>query len=327
MASLPPRQTYQTARGHSLSFIHIPSRDPSRPTLLLLHGFPSQLHDWTPQIAFLSEKGYGVVAPDLLGFGESSKPSDASEYRLRAMSDDLVGLLDDHLALGKTEVVGVGHDLGAMLLSRIAVYHPRCLSKLVYIAVGPAKMGSPFDVQQINDMTKKMLGYEVIGYIPWIAGDDTGAQQELETHAESAMSLMFCADHSLWDEWFRPLGKMRQFVTEDRKVPIGEWYTDELRRHHLDAYAREDGYKGAVGWYRMMMKNMFMEDERSLEDCEITRPVLFISDKTPGGQQQRGLLEAWAKDTRTVQVDGGHWLHLEQADATNKAIDGFLAEK
>lgn len=323
MALSFPRQTYQTRRGHALSFIHKSSRGPSCPTLLFLHGFPSQLHDWALQISYFSAEGFGIVAPDLLGFGESSKPSDTSEYRYRPMSDDVVGLLN-HLCLEKDTVVGIGHDLGAMLLSRIAVYHPNRLSKLVFITVGPPRMGSPFDVPQINDMTKKVLGYELLGYIPWIAGENTGAQEELEAHAESAMSLMFCADYTTWYEWFRPLGKLRQFVMENRRVSLGEWYTDELRRHHLDAFARRDGYKGTVGWYRMMMENLYMEDERGREDFQITQPVLFISDETPGGEQQKGMLEAWVKSMKTVKVEGGHWLHLEQADAANKAMADFI---
>lgn len=323
MASLPPRRTYQTKRGHALSFIHIPARDPSLSTLLFLHGFPSQLHDWTKQINFFSERGFALVAPDLLGFGGSSKPSDASQYRFRPMSDDLVGLLN-HLEIHGDTVVGIGHDLGAMLLSRMATYHPDRLSKLIFISVGPARMGSPFNVQEINDMTRKMLGYELLGYISWIAGEDTGAQQELEAHAESAMSLMFCADQTLWDEWFRPLGKMEQFVSEDRRVAVGSWYTDELRKHHLDAYSREHGYRGVVCWYRMMMKNLFMEDEAGYEGFVLDQPTLLITDTSPGGGQQESFLGAWAKEIKTVKIDGGHLLHLEKADETNEAILDFL---
>lgn len=323
MASLPPRQTYQTKRSHALSFIHIPRRDPSLSTLLFLHGFPSQLHDWTKQIDLFSKRGFGVVALDLLGFGGSSKPSDVSEYRFQPMSDDLVGLLD-HLELNGDSVVGIGHDLGAMLLSRMATYHPRRLSKLIFVSVGPARMGSPFNVQGINEMTKKILGHELLGYIPWIAGEDTGAQQELEAHAESAMSLMFCADHTQWDEWFRPMGKMRQFVGEGRRVAIGSWYSDELRKHHLNAYAHEDGYKGVVYWYRMMMGNLFMQDEVGYEEFVLDQPTLLITDTGPGGEQQQSFLGAWVKKVKTVKIDGGHWLHLERADETNEAVLDFL---
>lgn len=228
-----PRQTYRTKREYTYSFIHIPPQPTSQQTLLFLHGFPSQIHDWTHQIAHFSRQGYGIIAPDLLGYGESSKPSDASEYRLGLMCDDVTELVGSLRIQGS--LVGVGHDFGATLLSRMVAYYPDYFSALVFIAVGPPKMGTPFDVAVINEMTKKMLGYELLGYISWMGGEADDAQEELERHAESAMSLLFCADHKIWDEWFRPLGKMKQFVSEDRRVEIGPWYTPDFQRHHLEA--------------------------------------------------------------------------------------------
>lgn len=44
------------------------------PTVLLIHGFPSGRHDWPYQIDSLSSAGYGVVAPDCLGYGNSDAP-------------------------------------------------------------------------------------------------------------------------------------------------------------------------------------------------------------------------------------------------------------
>lgn len=317
-----PRKTVQTKRGHVYSLIHISASTPSRPTLLFLHGFPSTLHDWTHQIEHFSRLGFGIVAPDLLGYGQSSKPSDVSEYRLRPMSDDLVEILD---SLGERRVVGVGHDFGATLLSRMVAYYPDRFSALVFVAVGPPAMGTPFDVQMINEMTRKMLGHELLGYVPWLGGEKSDAQEVLERHPESAMSLMFCKDHSLWGEWFRPLGKMKQFVSEDQRAAIGDWYSSDLQQRHLEAFGAEDGYKGAVKWYAMWLENLFAADEVGCEDFQASQPVLFISDATAGGEQQAGMLGAWAANLQVVKLEGGHWLHLEHADATNRAIEDFLA--
>lgn len=238
------------------------------------------------------------------------------------MSDDVVELVES--LCQKSHVVGVGHDFGATLLSRMVAYYPDRFSALVFIAVGPPKVGTPFDVDMINEMTRKMLGHELLGYIPWIGGDGDDAQEELERHPESAMSLMFCANHSLWNEWFRPLGKMRQFVSEDTRADIGEWYTSDLQRHHLEAFGQKDGYKGAVRWYSMWMGNLFKKDEAGCEEFEAKQPVLFISDKTPGGEQQKVMLAAWAPKLTVAAIDGGHWLHIEQEEETNRLIEGFL---
>ena len=69
-----PHSTYTTARALTYSYIHIPPRLPNTQYILFLHGFPSTSYDWRHQISFFVAKGYGILAPDLLGFGETSKP-------------------------------------------------------------------------------------------------------------------------------------------------------------------------------------------------------------------------------------------------------------
>ena len=269
---------------------------------------------------FFAAKGHGVIVPDLLGYGQSSKSSNSSDYRLKLMSGDIVELLD---ALKQDAVVGVGHDFGATLLSRAVTYHPERFLKVAFLSVGPPKMGTPFDLETINSMTERMLGYEMLGYISWL-GRDPGAQQCLEQHAASAMSLVFCADHSQWNKWYRPKGKMRQFVEEDQRLAVGGWYPEHLQRRHLEAFGTTDGYKGAVKWYQMWTENLFAPDEVGFEDFKIQQPVLFIGDQDSG--QQSDMLHAWAPRMSVATVNGGHWVHLEQATAVNETLRDFIEE-
>ncbi|KAL4727154.1 hypothetical protein ACLX1H_006055 [Fusarium chlamydosporum] len=267
MASeLPPRDTFTARSGNKYSFISIKPTTRTT-TLLFLHGFPSTLSDWVHQIRYFSSEGYGVVALDLLGYGRSSKPDDVDQYRLKPMSDEVIELLD-HLALNT--VVGVGHDFGATLLSRLAAYYPSRWESLIFLSVGPPALGTPFDVDFINQMTKQMLGYEMLGYILWLA--DFDSQPILEKNAEAAMSLVFCSDQKEWDKWYHPLGKMQGFVHEDRRLPVASWYTKDLQEAHLEAFGSLDGYKGVCRWYRMWKDNLFAPDEKGFEDFKIQQP-------------------------------------------------------
>lgn len=196
-------RSFTTTKGHTYAYVHFPARA-NKPTILFIHGFPSHSGDWKYQIEHFSHQGYGAFAPDLLGFGESSKPDDVQWYRLRSTSDDLIELLNH---LGIDLVVGVGHDIGATVLSRLAAYYPERFSALAFLAVGPPKLGTPFDVTAINAMTRDMLGFELLGYIAWLGGEPEHARQTLEEHPESAMSLMFAAGETVWNQWLRPLGK------------------------------------------------------------------------------------------------------------------------
>lgn len=79
----------------------------SKPTFLLLHGFPSSSYDWRHQIAQLSSAGYGVVAPDLLGYGDTDKPVEIEAYSLKKISQHVAEILERE---NLEKVIGVGHD-------------------------------------------------------------------------------------------------------------------------------------------------------------------------------------------------------------------------
>ncbi|KAL7760933.1 hypothetical protein ACKLNR_007468 [Fusarium oxysporum f. sp. zingiberi] len=320
---LPARQKFTAHSGNVYSCIFIPPTAQST-TLLFLHGFPSTLTDWVHQIQHFSSEGYGVVALDLLGYGESSKPTDVNAYRLKPMSDEVIELLD-HLDL-KT-VVGIGHDFGATLLSRMAAYHPSRWEALVFLAVGPPRLGTPFDVDMINTMTKQFLGYEMLGYIPWLA--DYRSQEILEKNAEAAMSLMFCRDREEWETWFHPVGKMDEFVREDRRLPIALWYTEDLQKAHLKAFGSHDGYKGVCRWYRMWKDNLFAPDDQGFEDFHISQPVLFIVPSEPeqSAAQQQQMLSSWTPNLQTVKLNTSHWIHIQAPSETNTTIQNFLTSR
>jgi pimeloyl-ACP methyl ester carboxylesterase len=106
---------------------------PDGPAVLLLHGFPDSAVIWRHQIDALAAAGFRVVAPDLPGYGRSSKPAAVDRYRLAELVADMVGLL---AALGLRSVAVVGHDWGAVLAWRLALARPQRVSRLVALSVG-----------------------------------------------------------------------------------------------------------------------------------------------------------------------------------------------
>ena len=67
---------------------------------------PSNYKDFIPQ---LTGNGYGVILPELLGYGETDKPTEVEAYAFSPMCKQLVGILD---AEGVDKVIGLGHDFG-----------------------------------------------------------------------------------------------------------------------------------------------------------------------------------------------------------------------
>jgi pimeloyl-ACP methyl ester carboxylesterase len=101
--------------------------------VLLLHGWPDSAYVWRNQIPFLTGRGFRVIAPDLRGFGQSSRPVEVTDYALSKSVGDVTGLLD---ALGVESVHLVGHDWGAAVAWGTAMAHPNRVEKLVVLSVG-----------------------------------------------------------------------------------------------------------------------------------------------------------------------------------------------
>ncbi len=103
----------------------------SGPLVVLLHGFPEFWYSWRKQIPALIRAGFRVVAPDLRGYGESSKPPGVEDYRLLAVATDIAALIEHAGA----PCVLVGHDWGGSTAWLVAMMRPDLLEKLVVLNI------------------------------------------------------------------------------------------------------------------------------------------------------------------------------------------------
>jgi pimeloyl-ACP methyl ester carboxylesterase len=125
-----------TERGVHVNGIdlHLAEAGPgSGPPVVLLHGFPESWKMWRHQVPALAGAGHRVLAPDLRGFGETSRPAEVEAYKLRTLVADVTGLLD---LLGIERAAVVGHDWGAGLAWRVAMFAPGRVERLVAVSVG-----------------------------------------------------------------------------------------------------------------------------------------------------------------------------------------------
>jgi haloacetate dehalogenase len=106
------------------------------PALLLLHGFPQTKAIWQQTATALAEH-YTVIAADLRGYGESSKPhgkSDHSSYSKRSMAADQHALMK---ALGHHHFYLLGHDRGGRVSHRLAADFPDSVLRLMVLDISP----------------------------------------------------------------------------------------------------------------------------------------------------------------------------------------------
>jgi pimeloyl-ACP methyl ester carboxylesterase len=87
------------------------------PAVVLLHGFPTSSHLWRDLVPILAPR-FRAIAPDLLGYGDSSKPSDPEALTIRAQARAVRELLTQ---LEIDEFAVVGHDIGGGVAQLLAL--------------------------------------------------------------------------------------------------------------------------------------------------------------------------------------------------------------
>lgn len=110
----------------------------SGPAVLLLHGFPQTKAMWAAVAADLATD-HAVVAMDLRGYGDSSRPADGEDHAghsFRAMAADAVAVMT---ALGHERFTVLGHDRGARVTHRLCLDHPERVRAAAVLDVLPTR--------------------------------------------------------------------------------------------------------------------------------------------------------------------------------------------
>ncbi|HEX5615917.1 MAG TPA: alpha/beta fold hydrolase [Acidimicrobiia bacterium] len=100
------------------------------PTIVLIHGLAGSSRTWRDVMPALAER-HTVLAPDLLGHGESAKPM--GDYSLGAHASGLRDLLG---VLGISRATIVGQSFGGGIAMQLAYQHPEIVERLVLVGSG-----------------------------------------------------------------------------------------------------------------------------------------------------------------------------------------------
>ncbi|KAL0572025.1 hypothetical protein V5O48_009946 [Marasmius crinis-equi] len=308
------------SRGINYSYYFSPPTNNQR-SLVFLHGWPGLSYDWRFQVDFFKDAGYGIIVPDMLGYGGTDKPTDPEVYKSSLISRDIVDILDTESV--RQDVVVIGHDWGAKIAGRLASYFPDRFSAFGFLAVGnlpPAFFSAPYN--QLNTLTKAVFGYELFGY--WELFSRPGAQELLGSHLESLLNLAHSADPADVVTNFAPLGALEAYVKEDRK-PASTVWTPEEAEIYLKAYRLPDALEASLSWYRVLVSDIEAKDNQGIppENLIVTKPVFFVVllrvDWSMTGATATKSSRA-APNSTIRYYDAGHWAHWVVKDEVNRDL-------
>jgi soluble epoxide hydrolase / lipid-phosphate phosphatase len=100
-------KSLKVSRGYTYSYFFSAAAASGKPTLLFLHGIPSTHQDWRHQIQFFIEKGFGVIAPDMLGYGGTDKPTNPEQFAASKTAKDVLEIVEKENA---ENVIVIAHD-------------------------------------------------------------------------------------------------------------------------------------------------------------------------------------------------------------------------
>jgi len=263
------------------------------PPLLLLHGYP-QTHVMWHKIAPALAERFTVVAADLRGYGDSSKPPGGEShenYSKRAMARDQVEVM---AALGFERFAVVGHDRGARVTHRMVLDHPDRVEKAAVLDICPTKAMYErtdmafatayyhwFFLIQPYDLPERMIGADPDFYIEHKAG-----------------------------AWGRVPGS----ITPEAMAEYKRCFRDPAVVH-----ASCEDYRAAAG--------IDLEHDAADLDKKIACPLLVLWGAKGVVGRTYDVLEVWRERAHEVSgraLDCGHYLAEEAPEDTLAALMSFL---
>ena len=260
---------------------------------LLLHGFPESKFSWRYQIPLLVKLGYRVWAPNLRGYGNTSRPEGIKAYHIDRLVDDVAGLIN---AAGAKETLLVGHDWGAIIAWQVAMRKVKPLERLVIMNVPHLACF----VRQLRtwDQLKRswyMLAFQLPFLPEWrlLAND-----AEIVARTFTAMAV----DRSRFPEEV----------------------TNEYRRS-----AQEPGAATAmINYYRALPRTKPSVSIPKPGTVDV--PTLMIwgaSDKALSNATTEGT-ERYVHDfTLRMLPDVSHWVQQEAPEKVNAILEAWLSQK
>ena len=265
------------------------------PPLLLLHGYPQNLSLWRKIRSRLAEH-FTVVAADLRGYGDSSKPAggdDHGNYSKRAMALDQVQVMRH---LGFESFFVAGHDRGGRVGHRMALDHGGAVRRLAVLDIVPT--------HKLFATTDKAFA---TAYYHWFFLIQPHDYPETLIGADPAYYL-----EKLFGRWGRTAGA------------IGP----EARAEYLRCFQDPAMIHASCEDYRAAASIDLVHDDADIAarlDC----PLLVLWGKRAAMHGLYDMLECWrerAADVRGQALDCGHYLPEEKPEETADALIDFFAD-
>ncbi|OBJ35185.1 short chain dehydrogenase [Mycobacterium colombiense] len=277
--------TITASDGVTLAVHRYTDIDPARPTILAIHGFPDNHHVWDGVAHELTGKPYNVVAYDVRGAGESTRPAKRSGYLFAQLISD-IGAVIDSLGVGPVHLLA--HDWGSIqawaavtddsVMGKVASFTSISGPHLNYAGAFLRSARTPRAVAQV---IRQLISSGYIGFFlcPGVP--------ELSFRSHVGMKVVEALER------------------------IGRSSTRSQRHDTLRSVA---DYVHGLNLYRQNMPAPMLAPGRQLPETTVAvqtlvpRRDIFV---TPALQRFTGAIP---NGGRVIEIEGGHWVVTSRPD-------------
>jgi pimeloyl-ACP methyl ester carboxylesterase len=258
--------------------------------VILLHGYAQNSHMWRPLIAELA-KTNTVLAPDLRGFGQSSKPANGYDkppngYDKKSMAQDIHALAG---SLGLKRVRICGHDIGLMVAYAYAAQYPAEVDRVVLMDAFLPGVGNWENVWLLHDK--------------W----------HFNFYGETPLKLVAGRERIYFEHFWN------DFAANPKKS-----VSERDRRFYAKSYGQPGAMRAGFEVFRAFEQDG--KDFAGFAKTKLTMPMLVLTGEKASGDfliQQARLV---ADNVEGVVIKGsGHWLIDEAPDQVLSKLVSFLS--
>jgi pimeloyl-ACP methyl ester carboxylesterase len=301
-----PEATLISVNGVKLEVFEAGQENAGRP-IVLCHGWPEHAFSWRHQIPALVAGGYHVIAPNQRGYGNSSRPTEVTDYDIEQLSGDLISLLDHY---GYEDATFVGHDWGAFVVWGLTLLHPNRVNKVVALSVPYQERGE----QPWVEWMEATFGGEF--YFVHFNRQPGVADAVLEGHTIQFLRNMFRKNEPPSE----PQPGMAMINLARAGTPSGEPLMSDNELAVFVSAFESSGFTASINWYRNLDRNWHL---LAHVDPIIRQPALMIYGDRDLVARSENLTE-FVPNVEVVNVDCGHWIQQEKPEETNQVILKWL---
>ncbi len=219
---------------------------------------------------------------------------------------------------------------GSPIAQRFYNFYPNRVCGLVLLnAAYIAPSTQPFDLDKVIELNTKRFGHGTHWY--WKLFTAPNAAQILDAHLESQWTLLHAEPES-WLETLTVKDGVRNFILQDKKLPVLPYATEQRRLRWLERF-KSGGFDAPLSYYRAVT---FGTQDKALaailpENYVVKVPHLFWGGKRdyvcPPELCDYSFKAGLLPDCTKVVVDSGHWAHLDRPADFGDTLLGWLKKK